>query len=242
VDLDGHGIHAINAVRRPLLPRRFVRAVHRPAKAPRVGGRLLRVAPLDLHVDVVAPDALRARIVAALEADGMSVVHNGSSPAADIRIVAADLLRPVSVRHLRESLSKGAGVHVVVVSPGCGPLGARRAVRAGADSVVLEQELDDALAPAVRAVAAGFSAVPAVLRNGLDGPAFSHREREVLRLAINGHTNGEIATILFLAESTVKSHLSSAYRKLGAGSRKDAASLLLDPEEGLGDIVLGHES
>jgi DNA-binding CsgD family transcriptional regulator len=71
---------------------------------------------------------------------------------------------------------------------------------------------------------------------------FSHREKEVLGLAISGHTNGEIATTLFLAESTVKSHLSSAYRKLGAASRKDAASLLLDPDEGLGEMVLGGHS
>jgi DNA-binding NarL/FixJ family response regulator len=40
----------------------------------------------------------------------------------------------------------------------------------------------------------------------------------------------------------VKSHLSAAYRKLGAASRKEAASLLLDPDEGLQDIVLGGRS
>jgi hypothetical protein len=37
----------------------------------------------------------------------------------------------------------------------------------------------------------------------------------------------------------VKSHLSSAYRKLGAVSRKDAAAMILDPEEGLAEMVLG---
>jgi DNA-binding NarL/FixJ family response regulator len=69
-----------------------------------------------------------------------------------------------------------------------------------------------------------------------------HREREVLRLAVTGHTNGEIASTLFLAESTVKSHLSSAYRKLGAGGRSEAASMILDPDEGLADMVLGHDA
>ena len=128
---------------------------------------------------------------------------------------------------------------LVAVSPECGPLGARRAVRAGADSLVLQHELEEALAPAVRAAAAGLSVVPVLLRDGSRRLAFSHREREVLRLAVSGHTNCEIATTLFLAESTVKTHLSSAYRKLGAESRKDAAAMILDPEEGLAELVLG---
>jgi DNA-binding NarL/FixJ family response regulator len=153
-------------------------------------------------------------------------------------VVAADLSG--SVARLQQALRSYSDACVVAVSPACGPLGLRRAVRAGAASVVLEHELETTLAPAVRAAAAGLSAVPAALRHRADRLAFSHREREVLRLAIDGYTNGEIASALFLAESTVKSHLSSAYRKLGAGSRKDAASVLLDPEEGLGHIVLGR--
>ena len=58
-------------------------------------------------------------------------------------------------------------------------------MKAGADSFVLEQELEDALAPAVRAVAAGLSVMPTVLRGGAERLAFSHREREVLRLAVD---------------------------------------------------------
>ena len=105
---------------------------------------------------------------------------------------------------------------------------------------MLEDELEGGLVAAVRAVAAGFSVVPAVLRDGVDALSFSHREREVLRLAIAGHTNGAIASWLFLAESTVKSHLSPAYRKLGAVSRKDAASMILDPDEGLLEMIFGE--
>ena len=44
---------------------------------------------------------------------------------------------------------------------------------------------------------------------------------------------------MFLAQSTVKSHLSSAYRKLGAGGRKEATSLILDPDAGLLEVVFG---
>jgi DNA-binding CsgD family transcriptional regulator len=44
-------------------------------------------------------------------------------------------------------------------------------------------------------------------------------ERRVADLAASGHTNREIAEILFLTEKTVESHLTSVYRKLGIRSR-----------------------
>jgi DNA-binding NarL/FixJ family response regulator len=194
----------------------------------------------DLLVHVLATGVLRERIVGTLEAGGISWLNGDPSSAPDIRVMAIDLAQPISLRRLRDTLSQGDDGRVVAVSPACGPLGARRAIRAGANSLVLEDELESALVPAVRAVAAGFSVVPAVLRDGVDALNFSHREREVLRLAIAGHTNGAIATSLYLAESTVKSHLSSAYRKLGAGGRKEAASMILDPDEGLVEMILGR--
>jgi DNA-binding NarL/FixJ family response regulator len=196
----------------------------------------------ELSVEVQANGSLRPRIVELLEADGVEVVTDAGQPTADIRIVALDISQPASIRRLRDWLSQGKGRPVVLVSPRCDPLGARRAIRAGADSLVLEQELEGALVPAVRAVAAGLTALPSNLQNGVNELAFSYRERQVLRLAIDGHTNREIAGELFLAESTVKTHLSSAYGKLGAGGRKDAAAMVLDPDQGLVEIVMGSDT
>jgi DNA-binding CsgD family transcriptional regulator len=67
----------------------------------------------------------------------------------------------------------------------------------------------------------------------------SQRERQTLALAIGGLTNAEIATRLFVAPSTVKTHLSAAFQKLGVGSRAEAAALVHDPEEGLTELILG---
>ena len=188
-----------------------------------------------------ASGSIRARIVAALDSRDLSIVANDADVAADVRVVAVDLSGPIALRGLRERLAERGTTPVVAVSPACGPLGHRRAVRAGAHSLVLEREIDDALLPAVRAVCAGLRVLPEAVRDDIDRVVFSHRERQVLRLAIQGNSNSEIAAALFLAESTVKTHLSSAYRKLGAVGRKDAASLILDPDEGLGDMILGRD-
>lgn len=50
----------------------------------------------------------------------------------------------------------------------------------------------------------------------------SARESEVMSLIAGGHTNGEIAAHLFLAEKTVKNHVRRIYSKLGVGSRPAA--------------------
>lgn len=54
------------------------------------------------------------------------------------------------------------------------------------------------------------------------GPALSQREVQVLQLAQLGHTNATIAERLGVSAHTVKFHLASSYRKLGAVNRTDA--------------------
>jgi DNA-binding NarL/FixJ family response regulator len=50
----------------------------------------------------------------------------------------------------------------------------------------------------------------------------SARESEVMSLIAGGHTNGEIAALLFLAEKTVKNHVRRIYSKLGVHNRRAA--------------------
>jgi len=115
---------------------------------------------------------------------------------------------------------------------------ARRAVDAGLDGLVFEDQLGSALGPTVAAVLAGQTTVPRTLRACLRGPSLSFREKQILGMVVMGFTNAEIASRLFVAESTVKSHLSTAFRKLGVQSRSEAASLILDPQGSLGPGIL----
>jgi DNA-binding CsgD family transcriptional regulator len=59
-------------------------------------------------------------------------------------------------------------------------------------------------------------------RAGVDENGLSAREREVMSLIAGGHTNGEIAARLFLAEKTVKNHVRRIYSKLGVQNRPAA--------------------
>ena len=57
------------------------------------------------------------------------------------------------------------------------------------------------------------------------------REREVLDLIGYGHSNVDIAQMLFISENTVKDHTKSIYRKLGVHSRHAAAQMVNRQEE-----------
>jgi DNA-binding NarL/FixJ family response regulator len=61
--------------------------------------------------------------------------------------------------------------------------------------------------------------------NGAPHPAgLSARESQIMTLIAAGHSNGEIAASLVLAEKTVKNHVNRIYSKLGVGSRSAAIS------------------
>ena len=57
----------------------------------------------------------------------------------------------------------------------------------------------------------------------------SLREAEIMTLIAEGHSNGEIAAQLVLAEKTVKNHVNRIYAKLGAESRAAAISRWVTP-------------
>lgn len=117
--------------------------------------------------------------------------------------------------------------------------GVHKALDAGAAGLVLDSEIESSLAPTIRAVDAGQIVVPGRFRRHAVRPALSHREKQTLSLVAAGFTNRQIAAHLFLAESTVKTHLTSVFGKLGVSSRSEAAALVLDPDQKLGCTIPG---
>jgi two-component system response regulator DesR len=168
---------------------------------------------------------------ASLQVDAGDESSDLATDSTAIVVLACDVNLPgemAALRRLHRELRKPA---LVVVSPSATGTGVRRALDAGADAVVFESELEATLAVAISAVASGQSVVPRELRASVERPALSHRERQVLAYVSTGLTNAQIAVRLFLAESTIKSHLSSAFAKLGVRSRREAAAIFRTLEQ-----------
>jgi DNA-binding NarL/FixJ family response regulator len=140
---------------------------------------------------------------------------------------------------LRAAVEAHPDAQILAVMPaGSANTALRRALLAGAAGIVLDAELERALVATVQALLAGQLTVPSSLRGQIAPRPLSHREKQVVALVVKGLTNREIADTLYLAESTVKTHLASAFRKLDARSRSDAVARILDPESGYGMAVL----
>ncbi len=209
-------------------------------------------APAGAEVAIVAADQFASRRIAAAVAesgmvpvavarDATELVEVASLARPQAVVLAADPSSATSLAEIRRLTAAFRNAHVVIVSTGAEGAGVRQALSAGADGVVGEGEIETALVATTQAVLVGNICVPRKLHRCLFKPAFSHRERQVLALVVRGFGNRQIASRLFLAESTVKSHLASAFQKLGVRSRKEAAALLMDPDEGLGSTIVSVE-
>ena len=107
----------------------------------------------------------------------------------------------------------------------------RRAMDAGVRGYLLKDTPSDALAAAVRKIAAGGRVIaPELAELAWDAPAnpLTERERDVLRLADEGRSNKEIARQLDLSPGTVRNYLSEASSKLNASSRIEAGRIARD--------------
>ena len=102
-------------------------------------------------------------------------------------------------------------------------------LQSGASGYVTKDQAPERIAEAARAVAGGaerWFVRPARPGAPASDPmeALTERERDVLRLVAEGHSNEEIAERLFVAEHTVRTHLFGAYRKIGAHSAREAVA------------------
>jgi len=106
------------------------------------------------------------------------------------------------------------------------------AIEAGASGYLLKAAPAEEILAAVRAVAAGKTALaPSIaaalvarVRETKAAPRLSAREQEVLRLVAAGHSNARIAAELFISEATVKTHLLHVFDKLEVTGRTRAVT------------------
>ena len=174
-------------------------------------------------VDVVAQAAHGAEALAVLRAE-------------DVDVVLADAKMPVmdGIELVRRCAREHPDLPVLVLTTFDEPDVVRGAVAAGAAGFLLKDTSIEALAEAVRAVAAGGLVIdPRVARLALapsrderdegDGPPalalLTPTEREVAALVAEGLSNQAIAARMVLAEGTVKNHVSALLRKLRAADR-----------------------
>ena len=103
----------------------------------------------------------------------------------------------------------------------------RRALDAGVSGYLLKDAPAEQLAAALRTVHGGGRAIDPqlALEAWSEADPLSDRERQVLRLAGEGRSAGEIAAQLQLSQGTVRNYLSEAIGKLGVGNRIEAHRL-----------------
>jgi DNA-binding NarL/FixJ family response regulator len=121
---------------------------------------------------------------------------------------------------------------VLVLSMQDDPRYVRESFEAGASGYVLKEAADTEVVAAVRAVANGERYVHPALgarlveaeaqeRRRADEDPLSEREREVLRLLALGHTNQEIASMLYISVRTAETHRAHIMQKLRLSSRAE---------------------
>jgi two-component system, NarL family, response regulator NreC len=185
----------------------------------RTGLRLMLDAEADLEVVGEAGDARAA----------VFEVH-----AQKPDVILLDVVMPgeSGIEALPKLKHEAPDARVLVLSMQDDPRYVREAFAAGADGYVLKEAVDAEVVAAVREIAGGGSyvhpalgarmvAADAAAQAKQSANPLSAREEEVLRLLALGHTNQEIAGLLFISVRTAETHRAHIMQKLGLASRAE---------------------
>jgi two-component system response regulator DesR len=142
-------------------------------------------------------------------------------------ILITDIEMPEMTGLDAASALKGGSTRVIMVTTFARPGYLRRAMEAGANGYLLKARPARELADAVRRVHRGLRVIDPDLATEawVEADPLTERERQVLRLAAEGVSTGEVAKKLHLSAGTVRNYLSEAIDKLGATNRIDAARI-----------------
>ena len=143
------------------------------------------------------------------EPDGFEVMRRAKTLAPALRSIVLSAHHDTA--HIDAALAVGAAAYVVKTAQ---PADVAAAVRQAFDHSVY-------LAGGPRPIGKAPVSVapPTAKRPG----GLTRRELEILRLVAEGHSNSQLARMLWVTEQTVKFHLSNIYRKLGVSNRTEAS-------------------
>ena len=173
--------------------------------------------------------------VAGEAADGLTTVHLVERLKPDVLVV--DVMMPAlnGLEVTRQVVRRSPDTRVIVLSMYSDESYVMEALKNGAAGYVLKSSTRSDLVQAIREVMAGerYLSAPLSARaveayveraKGTEVGAYdtlTSREREVLQLAAEGHTNAEIAARLSISSRTVETHRSAVMRKLGLRRQTD---------------------
>jgi DNA-binding NarL/FixJ family response regulator len=143
------------------------------------------------------------------EPDGFEVMRRARAAAPAIRAIV--LSSHHDTAHIDAALAAGAAAYVVKTAH---PDDVASAVRQAFDHSVY-------LAGGPRPIGGPPAASTAPAAESPGG--LTRRELEILKLVAEGHSNSQLARMLWVTEQTVKFHLSNIYRKLGVANRTEAS-------------------
>jgi DNA-binding NarL/FixJ family response regulator len=173
-------------------------------------------------VDVVA------KTTSTSEALALAEQHRPDLLITEVEDRPGDLSGLLLIQRVRAAVPE---LRPVVLSMHAEPEMIDAAFAAGASAYVVKTAAPEDLASAVRQA---FShsvylpgrphvAAPPARQAVESAPELTRRELEILRLVAEGHSNAQLAKMLWVTEQTVKFHLSNIYRKLGVANRTEAS-------------------
>ncbi len=149
-------------------------------------------------------------------------------------VILLDLVMPGEggIEVLPKLLKEAPEAKVLVLSMQDDPSYVREAFAAGATGYVLKEAADEEVVTAIREIAGGGSyvhptlgarmvAADAAARAAAEADPLSDREREILRLLALGHTNQEIAKMLYISVRTAETHRAHVMQKLRLSTRAE---------------------
>ncbi|HST27107.1 MAG TPA: response regulator transcription factor [Rudaea sp.] len=186
-----------------------------------VRGALSALLKLESDLDVIgcAADGEQAWLLA------QRAATEGNGP--DVVVTDIEMPKLTGLELAQRIREREIGCKVIILTTFARPGFLRRALDAGVGGYLLKDAPAEQLAEAIRKVHRGGRAIdPQLALEAWSGDdPLNDRERQVLRLAGEGLSAGDIAGQLHLSQGTVRNYLSEAIGKLGVGNRIEAYRL-----------------